>query len=314
MNDSDWDILVEGALLALLEAADEGALVFDREGLCRMIGRRVGELFGMDPAAHVGKTREDVLRAASQATNDPDAFLETIGPWDLQEPPHLVGELELARPRPRRVVWTTFPVVHEGEVSGRLILVRDVTRERSAEQAQKQLHAQVEELSANDVLTGLLNQRRFKQEINREHGRSARAWDSYSILRIDVDGMGELNACLGMAIGDSVLEAIAACLRRSRREYDILARYEGDDFSALLPGADAVAARTVAERFVEAVRTDPFLVSGVVSGNVSITVGGSVWVPPSGENAEDIFRRAGEAMFEARATGKGAVHIDGGNE
>jgi diguanylate cyclase (GGDEF)-like protein len=310
MNDSDWDMLAYGALLAVLEAADEGALVFDREALCRMIGRRVGELFGIDPGAHVGMSRDDVLRALARATSDGDAFLLSAGGWDLQEPPRVVAEFELARPRPRRVVWTSFPIVREADIVGRLVLVRDVTRERSAENAQKQLQARVEELSANDTLTGLLNQRRFKEEIEREHGRSTRAWDSYAILRVDVDGMGDLNAYLGVAMGDSVLEAIANCMRRSKREYDILARYEADDFAALLPGADAVAARTVADRFVEAVKTDPFL----TSGSLSISVGGSVWVPPSGESAGDIFRRAGEAMSHARAAGKGSVYIDSGTE
>jgi diguanylate cyclase (GGDEF)-like protein len=309
MNDSDWDNLMEGSLLAFLEAADEGAFVFDREALCRMIGRRVGELFGIDPGAHVGMSREDVVRAVSQRSDEPDAFLEAVGPWDLQEPPHVTAELDFVRPRPRRVVWTSFPVVREGSIVGRLVLVRDVTRERSAESAQKMLQARVDELSA-DALTGLLNPRRFRQEIEREHGRSARAWDSYAILRVDVDGMGELNADLGTAMGDSVLEAIAKCLRRSKREYDILARYEADDFVALLPGADAIAAKTVADRFVEAVKTDPFL----SSGSSSISVGGSIWVPPSGESAEDIFRRAGEAMSKARAAGRGNVHIDAGTE
>jgi diguanylate cyclase (GGDEF)-like protein len=310
MNDSDWDELVEGALLALLEAADEGALVFDRDALCRMIGRRSGELLGIDPAAYVGKDRDEVLRAVSEAAGDPDAFLEAVGLWDLQEPPRVVAELDFVRPRPRRLVWTSFPVVREAHVAGRLVLVRDVTRERSAEHAQKELQVRVHELSASDVLTGLLNQRRFKEEIEREHGRSTRAWDSYAILRVDVDGMTELNAYLGMAMGDSVLEAIAACLRRSKREYDILARYDGDDFAALLPGADAVAAKTVADRFVEAVKTDPFL----TAGSLSVSVGGSLWMPPSGERAQDILRRAGDAITKARAAGKGRVHIDAGIE
>jgi GGDEF domain-containing protein len=282
LNETDWNALLEASLLALLEAADEGAIVFDREARCRMIGRRAGELFGIDPAAHVGKPRTDVLKAFAKATDEPDAFLQTFGLWDLQEPARVVAELEVTRPRPRRVVWTSFPVVREGAVVGRLVVVRDVTRERSAERAQKQLQARIEQLSPNDVLTGLLNQRRFREELEREHGRSSRAWDSYAILRADVDSMG-----------------------------DILARYEEDEFAALLPGADIVAAQTVADRFVDSVRTHAFDL-GVRT--ISICVGGGVWVPPSGERGEDILRRAGVAMFKARAAGKGCVHIDAGGE
>jgi diguanylate cyclase (GGDEF)-like protein len=309
VNDKDWNTLLEASLLALLEAADEGALVFDREGRCRMIGRRAGELFGIDPAAYVGKARSDILRALSNAFDESDAFVETVGPWDLQEPARVIAEMEITRPRSRRVVWTSFPVVREGGVVGRLVILRDVTRERAAERAQKQLQARIDQLSPNDVLTGLLNHRRFKEELDREHGRSTRAWDSYAVLRIDVDGMGDINGDFGHPVGDSVLEKVADCLRRSRREYDIVARYEEDEFAALLPGADAVAAKTVGERFVEAVRTVPLGTS-----TVSVCVGGGVWVPPSGERADDIFRRAGVAMFKARAAGKGRVHVDVGED
>jgi len=122
--------------------------------------------------------------------------------------------------------------------------------------------------------------------------------------------MGDWNADFGTPVGDSILEKVAECLRKSRREYDILARLEEDEFAALLPGADAIAAQTVAERFVEAVRNHAFALGG---RSVSICVGGSVWVPPSGERGEDILRRAGIAMFKARATGKGNVHIDSGS-
>jgi diguanylate cyclase (GGDEF)-like protein len=311
VNESDWNALLEASLLALLEAADEGAVVFDRDARCRMIGRRAGELFGIDPAAHVGKARPDVLKALAKATDEPDAFLHAFGPWDLQEPARVVAELDVTRPKPRRVVWTSFPIMREGNVVGRLVIVRDVTRERSAERAQKQLQARIEQLSPNDVLTGLLNQRRFREELEREHGRSSRAWDSYAILRADVDGMGDLNADFGVPVGDTVLEKVADCLRKSRREYDILARFEEDEFAALLPGADLIAAQAVADRFVESVRTYAFQLG---ARSISICVGGGVWVPPSGERGDDILRRAGVAMFKARAAGKGRVHIDGGSE
>jgi diguanylate cyclase (GGDEF)-like protein len=311
VNDKDWNALLEASLLALLEAADEGAIVFDRESRCRMIGRRAGELFGIDPAAFVGKSRTEVLGALAKAFDEPDAFVETVGPWDLQEPARVVAEIEVTRPRVRRVVWTSFPVVREGGVVGRLVILRDVTRERAAERAQKQLQARIDQLSPNDVLTGLLNHRRFKEELDREHGRSTRAWDSYAVLRVDVDGMSDINNDFGAPVGDSVLEEVAECLRRSRREYDIVARHEDDEFAALLPGADAVAARTVAERFVEAVNTHPFQLA---ARSVTVCVGGGVWVPPSGERADDIFRRAGVAMFKARAAGKGRVHVDVGEE
>jgi diguanylate cyclase (GGDEF)-like protein len=311
VNDKDWNALLEASLLAVLEAADEGALVFDPEARCRMIGRRAGELFGFDPAIYVGRGRADVLEGLSKACDEPDAFTETVGPWDLREPARVVAEIEVTRPRARRVVWTSFPIIRDGGIVGRLVILRDVTRERAAERAHKQLQTHLEQISPHDMLTGLLNQRRFKEELEREHGRSARAWDSYAVLRVDVDGMNDINSEFGVSGGDGVLVKVAECLRHSRREYDILARYEDDEFAALLPGADAVAAQTVAERFAETIRTHP---PQLPSPSVTVSVGGGVWVPPSGERGEDILRRAGVALVKARAAGTGRIHIDVGDE
>ena len=59
----------------MLEAADEGILVFDPTGKCRMIGRRVADLFGIDPAEHVGKRRDEVLGILSRRATSPTRSL-----------------------------------------------------------------------------------------------------------------------------------------------------------------------------------------------------------------------------------------------
>src|SRR5215472_598171 len=268
-DDTEWGVLMEASLLALLEAADEGVLVFDRDGRCRMIGRRAGELFGLDPASHVGRPRDEVLRAISSSSDEPDMLIQTVGVQDLLEPPRVIAEIDVMRPKPRRIVWTSFPVVRNASVIARLVLLRDVTRERSAERQSKQLVARIEQLSPTDTLTGLLNQRRFREELDREHGRCSRTWDGYAVLRIDVDGMAEINDDFGVPVGDGVLEKVAECLKGTRREYDIVARLEADEFVALLPSADAVAAHAVAERFVNAVRRFDF---GLTGRRVTISV------------------------------------------
>ena len=74
----------------------------------------------------------------------------------------------MRRPRPRTVICKGVPVVREGKLAGRLIVVRDVTRERSAERTSKQLYTRISELTPFDTLTGLLNQRRFREDLERE--------------------------------------------------------------------------------------------------------------------------------------------------
>jgi diguanylate cyclase (GGDEF)-like protein len=306
----DWSELMEASLLALLESAEEGVLAFDRKERCRMIGRRAGELFGVDPGGHVGKMRDEVLRALSRSVSDPEAFLRVVGVQDFADPPKVLAEIEVLRPRRRRLVWTSFPMVKDAVVVGRLVLLRDVTRERSQERANAELSSRIEQITTDDVLTGLRNRRRFLEDLEREHGRSQRAWDSYAILRIDVDGMGEINDRFGQAHGDRTLRRAADCLNRCRRDYDVLARYENDEFAALLPGADPVAARTVASRFALAIDMQNF---ELMDAKVTVSVGGAVWDPRSKPTQAfaQVFERAGVALAKARAQGKGGIEVDG---
>jgi hypothetical protein len=208
-GEGDWYELVEAALLAILEASDEALLVFDRDGRCRMIGRRAGEMFGLDPAEHVGRARGEVLAVLSRACEKPGAFLSATRPYDALATAHTVGEIGLRGARARTVQWSSYPMEFEGRPLGQVTVVRDVTREQAA-----------------DPRTELTSAHRFRQELEREHARCARAWDSYAIVRIAVDGR---------------FDEVAACLA-GRRAYDVVARLDPDEVALLLPGADAVAA------------------------------------------------------------------------
>jgi diguanylate cyclase (GGDEF)-like protein/PAS domain S-box-containing protein len=307
-EDPEWGGFLQATFLAVLESADEGLVVFDGEGRCRMIGRRAGEIFGLEPAAYVGRLSDDVIAAFAQACEEPDALLEVISPDAPLGGPSPVVEVDVRRPRPRTVLCRGVRVHRAGKPPGWLLLFSDLTRERAAERQGKQLQARIVELTAYDALTGLLNLRRFREELDREHGRSTRAWDSYAIVRLDVDGMGRINEEFGRPVGDQILERIAARLKSCLREYDVLARLEGDEFGVLLPGADELAARAVAKRMSQTLAVDELSLDD--ARHVTVSMGAALWVPPSGESAAHILQRAGEAVDEARSWGVGQLHLD----
>jgi diguanylate cyclase (GGDEF)-like protein len=307
-EDPEWGGFLQATFLAVLEAADEGLVVFDADGRCRMIGRRAGEIFGLEPAAYVGRMRDEVLRTFAQACEEPDAFLEVVAPNASLGGADAVVEVDVRRPRPRTVLCKGVSIPREARHPGWLILVSDVTRERAAERSSKQLQARVVELTAYDPLTGLLNMRRFREELDREHGRSTRAWDSYAILRLDVDGMAAINGEFGRPVGDQILERVAALLKTCLREYDVLARLEGDEFGVLLPGADELAARAVGKRIFRSLSVGELNLEG--ARRVTLSMGCALWVPPSGELATHILERAGQAAIEARSGGAGLLYVD----
>lgn len=297
----------EAALVGILEAADEGFVIFDQAGTCVLVGRRLGELFGVERSAIVGGPEVDILKLLASSCEEPEAFLAGARPGAQGGS---VLELELNRPRLRMAVWHAHAFQHDGESAGWIGVVRDVTRERSAERRSHQLSQRLEAITSTDALTQLPNRRRFLEELDREHGRAARAWDSYAILRIDVDGLGAINAEIGHPRGDEILEGVAQRLRDGRREYDVLARLENDEFIVLLPGADAHAAEVVANRMRDAVAANPFEVGESV--RVSVAVGAAVWVPPSGEVGVDVVKRAGDALAASKRLGPGSIHVDAG--
>jgi len=340
-DDSDLSFL-HGTLLTMLDASDEGYIVIDGNGQCRMIGRRAGEIFGIEPAACAGKSGAEVLQLFADACDEPDAFLRAAAPPVVAQA--LAVEIDVCRPLARTVMCRSITMARtfdgapptEGGGAGslgRIIFLRDVTLERAAEGSTRQLRARLRALMPFDSLTGLLNQRRLYEELGREHSRSTRAWDSYALLRVDVDAMKAINGEFGAPSGDQLLEKVARRLEACVREYDVLARLEGDEFGVLLPGADSVAARAVSERMRKAVSGEAFaFVVTAAAGTwgaedegalrlpepllpmpsqrtVTVSVGGALWVPPSRQSAEAVFRRAGDALREARKQGNGQMHL-----
>jgi diguanylate cyclase (GGDEF)-like protein len=306
-EDPDWGSFLQAAALAMLEAADEGLIVFDGAGRCRMIGRRAGEIFGVEPAMLVGLPREEVLGALSRQCEEADVFLRATAADAPLGVPKTVTDIDIVRPRPRTVVCKGVPISRPDMSPGRLIVVRDVTRERAGERSSVQLRARLSALTPFDPLTGLLNARRFREELEREHGRSSRAWDSYAVLRLDVDGMRAINEEFGIPVGDRVLEQVASRLKACLREYDVLARLADDEFAVLLPGADVIAARAVAERMLQAIGGSLELLR---ERGVTLSAGGALWIPPSGQVANDILERAGEVLTGARSRGPNELELD----
>ncbi len=313
---------------ALLQALDEGALIFDDQGVCRAAGRRAAEILGLDAGALVGLTRADILGRVAAAVEVPavlaplDAPALTVdGGGSAPRPreegtvvdpialvrPVTVGEAPISRSRPgaRTLVWTSVPFGG----NGRLDLIRDVTRERRAEATAEELSRRLEMETTLDDLTGLTNRRRFEEECLREHRRAQREWISYAVARVDVDGMGGINERVGFEAGSALLKVLGEELRSSRREYDVVARWKDDELVMLLPRADVRAVATVLRRALEGVHAKGReLVPGM-----SVCVGAAIWTPPSAEGPADIVRRAGEALAVARARGRGKVEVDLGS-
>jgi diguanylate cyclase (GGDEF)-like protein len=131
----------------------------------------------------------------------------------------------------------------------------------------------IENLAQNDSLTGLYNVRMFNEVWQREHDACQRNGGVYALLMIDMDKLKEINDVFGHEAGNSALNLVAECLQRSIRQTDHAARFGGDEFAVLLPGASPEVAEAVIKRVRHNVyKTTLDLRSRMIRCSVSIGV------------------------------------------
>src|SRR5690606_9870245 len=112
----------------------------------------------------------------------------------------------------------------------------------------EQVNERLRQLSITDGLTGLFNHRHVHELLHEEHERIKRSGEHLAVAMLDLDRFKQLNDTHGHPTGDLVLAETARILRDNAREIDMIGRYGGEEFIALLPGAEEDEAAGFAER------------------------------------------------------------------
>ncbi len=166
---------------------------------------------------------------------------------------------------------------------------RDVTE-------RKQFEEELARMARHDPLTGVLNRYALEEVLERESSRSKRYAHPIGFLMIDINRFKEINDRFGHAMGDRVLQAVAAVIQHSIRDPDILVRYGGDEFLVILPETtgetDLVKARILAE-VAERNRANPLL-----DFPVTLAIGSAHWSSGSGQTMEWVLAETDRLMYE----------------
>ncbi len=273
----------------IFEAATDGLLVFDSEGLLVDFNPAGDHMFGLRQREPGTTTLDELLdqRPASFSTS----FLAAVR---AGENPHdeLLG---------RRGDGIVFDVdlrgmsyrLADGEAC--LVVARDITEQKSARR-------HIDYLAHYDLLTGLPNRALLNDRLGQALVQAGRRQSMVGVLFIDLDRFKTVNDSLGHGVGDTLLEKVAQRLRDTVRAGDTVSRSGGDEFVVMLPDLREVReASAVAQKIMEAINR-PFEVEAQEL-RVTPSIGISLY-PRDGDALEPLLRNADAAMYHAKERGR----------
>ena len=160
-------------------------------------------------------------------------------------------------------------------------------------------------LAEHDALTGVMNRRASESALAELTQRAREGHGALAVLFLDLDHFKSINDRYGHPAGDTCLAAIARRFAAQLRSGDVLGRWGGEEFVALLPGATQETVHGTGERIRRAVETEPVMIDGI-SIPITVSIGLAVF-DPSIENEEELLQRADGALYRAKSRGRNRV-------
>jgi diguanylate cyclase (GGDEF)-like protein/PAS domain S-box-containing protein len=202
----------------------------------------------------------------------------------------------------------TYPIMNqEGVVTHVIEYVRNITDRKRAEEESQRFIKELETLSSEDSLTGLLNRRMIFERIRHEIERVRRYRAELSLIFCDLDNFKEINDTYGHKAGDEVLRTIADILKLSVRTSDVVGRYGGDEFLLILPQTSLKRAQELAERIRIVVQDTKFVMPGNKSAGITMSIGVAFY-DGAETDVDALLNRIDTALYVSKRSGKNQVY------
>jgi two-component system cell cycle response regulator len=234
------------------------------------------------------------------AVEDEDAYADAIGAPPILFPIKLGLE----------VIGTVALAPREQPHAKDMDLVSIIARELAGPIRIAALVEESQRLATIDSLTGLMNRRAFTASALRELARSQRHGNPFCLLLLDVDHFKTINDRRGHPSGDAVLTGIGRLLGQELRKADFSGRWGGEEFVVALTETTAASGMGGAERIRAAVAA--MTVKDADGEPIPITVSIGLTAHREGDNVDSLIKRADQAMYEAKSSGRNRVVLESG--
>ena len=319
------DFLAKEYFENLFSEVPEAIVITDCDGrvmrvnkeFCRMFGYTAGEALGrsIDDLVQSDETMEEGLRFTQQAKGGARFTLETV-----------------RRRKDGSLVHVSAggsPIAVKGQIVACYAIYRDISEikkaheeilasQRQVLEANVSLHertrqleavnVQLERISNYDGLTAIPNRRYFEHFYDLEWRRARRENKWITLIMIDVDFFKAYNDRHGHLAGDDCLKKIAQALQLVNRASDLVSRYGGEEFVAVLSGTDPAGALLITERMRQRVHSlrVPHGDSSV-SPFVTVSMGIASHIPEGSSSPADLLLKADQALYLAKSTGRDRI-------
>ena len=183
-----------------------------------------------------------------------------------------------------------------------LTFIRQVADEATGAIIHAEMYQHIQREARTDSLTGLYNKSHFHENLDKEIERCKRSNGEISLMMIDLDFLKRANDTFGHIAGDEMIKLLGSVLRKTLRQVDIIARFGGDEFGAILPDTSLEGAKQLGKRLIEQILSAKHPVIGNMSASVGIA-----GTPMEDLEKEKLIEMADQALYLAKRKGKGRV-------
>lgn len=303
-----------------LDTLAEGLLVLDEKEQIILANRAFAETTGLSQQALAGTTAGELSWVHTNA-QQPIVF-----PWSRaiqEESPQVEQLLKYRLPDGNQRIFSTnsSPIIAtDGKQRGTLATFRDVTHIeehraeleemltvlRSSRDEIKRKNQELEILATQDALTGCLNRRAFFERFDHYWNVAKKQQKPLSCIMIDNDHFKLVNDTYGHQVGDDVLRAVSALLRKEFSETGLVCRFGGEEFCVVLPDHDAKMARRLAEHVRK--KIEVLQIESLPELRISASLGVSD-LSYEAEDPQDLLNQADMCLYVAKRQGRNRVIV-----